>query len=405
MPFSSRLRGARRACPLALLAGALCAASVHAGPNDALQASVGVGYLYDDNLFRLADGQPAYDGTRADGARQGWLALLFDHSYGRQHLLGHARFTRVAYDHFTQLNYNGEDAALNWDWQLGNHLQGKAGAAYQQSLAPYADFRSSERNLRTERHVFFDGAWRAHPSWQLRAAGARDTYNYDLSSQRYSNRTENALEAGLDYVPAGGSSIGVLARRVEGRYPNLRPFGNLLVSDNFDQDELKLKVDWKASAISTLQLTAGHARRRYAVGGEHDAAGFNGRATWSVDRGGKLRWNVAAWREFAAIESDLVSYSLNKGASATVSVDATAKVRVEAGVNALRRNFNAISGTAVPRELQDTLRQASLSTVWAPRARVAVTLALAHERRSGLPFLGNGSFRANTVNLNLSAQF
>jgi hypothetical protein len=58
-----------------------------------------------------------------------------------------------------------------------------------------------------------------------------------------------------------------------------------------------------------------------------------------------------------------------------------------------------------PRDLDDSLKQASLSATWSPLRTVAITAALARQQRSGSPFLGLGRFKANTVSLQANAQF
>ncbi|MES2149201.1 MAG: XrtB/PEP-CTERM-associated polysaccharide biosynthesis outer membrane protein EpsL [Pseudomonadota bacterium] len=393
-----------RACPLALLLGALWLAPARAAPGDTLQFVGGLGFVHEDNLFRLADGQPPFDGQRGDSARQVLLGLVFDHTYGRQQVQAQAHSTRVTFDHFRQIDYNASDARLDWNWQCAEHLSGSTGASYLQTLAPYTDLRSKERNLRDQRRAWLDGAWRLHPSWQVRAAGARERFRYDLASLRYNNRDEDSAEAGLDYLPSSGSSVGLVARRLRGNYLELRPFGALLVDDSFKQDELKLRVIWKASAMTEIELLAGHASRRHQAGGARDASGFNGRASVSVDRGGKLRWNGAAWREFAPLESELVSYSLNQGASAGASYALSSKISIDASVRHERRAYRLPLG-ASQGELRDTLRQAALSASWSPRQFVQVVAGAARQQRSGAVLLGNGSFRATTMSLNVNAQF
>ncbi|MFJ5315207.1 hypothetical protein ACIPD0_26095, partial [Escherichia coli] len=76
------------------------------------------------------------------------------------------------------------------------------------------------------------------------------------------------------------------------------------------------------------------ARRRHpdSAGATQDASGFNGRVTASFHPREKIRVHGALWREFAALESSLVSFSRNTGASAVLAYDASAQLKVEAGV-------------------------------------------------------------------------
>src|SRR5471032_2960418 len=88
---------------------ALCCGGAVAGPGDALHPFASLGYSYDDNLFRLGDGNPGYDNTRGDRSTQLQAGLLFDKTYGRQNISLQAKVSRVSFSHFTALDYNGKD--------------------------------------------------------------------------------------------------------------------------------------------------------------------------------------------------------------------------------------------------------------------------------------------------------
>ncbi|MBC7686142.1 MAG: outer membrane beta-barrel protein [Bdellovibrionales bacterium] len=407
--FSAR---APRALPLAALLAFSAGASAFAAPDPAppgplgsMHPYVALGYVHDDNLFRLATEQPAFDNQRADSARYAIGGFLFDKRYGRQKVYLQAKLSKVKFSHFTQLDYQGKDFLGLLNWQLGNHIEGSAGASYEQTLAPYIDFRSSERNLRVHKNQHADAAWRMHPSWQLRAGAARDQYSYALSAQRVNNRTEDMLEAGFDFLPSTGSTAGLVLRRIAGSYDVPRIVGGALLNDDFTQDELKARMHWKVTGMSSVQVLAGYARRRHAVLGRRNASGLNGRVSTSLSPRQKLRLNAAAWREFAPVESELVTYSLNRGVSVGGSWDASAKVRVDAALSQERRRYQrSLAGAAGP-EVRDRLTQASLSSTWSLRPKMQLVASYAHQRRSGATYLGNGSFKSNTVSVSATIQF
>jgi exopolysaccharide biosynthesis operon protein EpsL len=385
-----------------LLAAAGTACAQHApetppGPLGGLHLVAGAGAFHDDNLFRIPSGQPPFDGRRGDDARYLIGGLLFDKAYGGQKLYLQGKVSRVSFQHFKQLDYHGKDFLGLLDWRLGPRFEGSLGASYADTLAPYTDIASRERNLRQHRRAHADGAWRVHPRWRVRLGAARDKYRYRIALLQVNDRREDAVEAGIDFTPPSNSTAGLLARRVEGTYPNPRNIAGVLVNDDFTQDELKAKIDWKASGISSLTVLAGYARRRHALRPQRDASGFNGRATASLNPRQKLRLNGAAWREFAAIESDLASYSLNRGTSAGASWDASARVRVEAAYSAERRRYQGAG--------RDRLRTAQLGLTWAPRAAWQLGAGVAQQRRSGAALPGSGSVRATTISMSASVRF
>ncbi len=393
-----------RLLPLAVVLAAVGATPVHAGPSDALHVYAGLGYFHDDNLFRLPDDAPGYDNQRGDSARTGEFGLFFDKTYSRQKVFLQAKRSKVKFDHFKQLDYDGKDYLGRLNWEIGNHLSGSVGASYTQMLAPYTDLRSRERNLRVQKREFFDGAWRLHPSWQLRAGATRDKYTYELSAQRINDRIEDAYEAGVDYLPKSGSSVGLQARHIKGDYLNNRVINGIALNENYTQDELKAKVDWHVTQISSVQVLAGYAKRKHeGQGSARDTSGFNGRVTVNSQPRVKLHLNAAAWREFTPVESNIVTYALSRGASAGATWDATAKIRVDAAVTRERRSFESRLVLSAA-DLSDTISRTTLNATWSPRPTIQVSTGLAHESRTG-SILGSGSYKANTLSLNANAQF
>jgi exopolysaccharide biosynthesis operon protein EpsL len=394
---------ARRLCVLfAALSGAQAAAQT--APVKSLQVYGGLGYGHDDNLLRVPDGAPAFDNRLGDSWYQADAGLLFDHTYSRQRLSAEARLSKVKFDHFRQLDYDGEDVQGKWNWQLGNHLEGALGTSYNQTLAPYTDFHSDQRNLRRQRRVFADGAWRFHPSYRVHGAAEKEKFTYELVEQSFNDRTETSREAGLDYLPKSGSEIGLVLRTVKGKYPNRRPLGRQLIKDDYDQHELKAKVRWIASGTTTVQALAGWTRRRQPALGD-DTSGFNGRVSAEYQPNGKFSYTAALWRDFAPIESIFVNYTLNKGASLAAAWEASAKLKVEASAIYEQRNYNARFLAIGNGDLDDAIRSASVRASWSPLRALRLSAALAYQARSGSAFLGTGRFSSTSIVLNAIAQF
>ncbi len=393
--------GARR---IWLLLAALSSASAMAGPGDALQLYAGLGYGYDDNLLRVPEGQSAFDNKLGDSWYLAEAGLLFDHTYSRQRITARAILSTYKFDHFDQLDYDGEDFQAKWNWQLGNHLEGALGGKYNETLAPYTDFHSDQRNLRRQRSIYGDGAWRFHPSYRVRGAAAKEKFSYELTAQSFNDRTENSWEVGFDYLPASGSEIGLVLRRLTGLYPNRRPLGQQQVNDDYDQDEIKAKVLWLASGSTTVQALVGWARRDYRGRGE-DTSGVNGRINGAYKPSGKFSYTAALWRDFAPIESPVVSYTLNHGGSIGVAYDSSDKLRLDANAVYERRKYNARFLVNAREDLDDSIYTAFLRATWAPRKSVQLTAALVHQARTGSVFLGIGDFKSNSIQLNANAQF
>jgi exopolysaccharide biosynthesis operon protein EpsL len=393
--------------PLWLLIGTMFSAPAVAAISKTVTPFVGVAYSYDDNVMRLSDDTVRSDKTRADTSRQIEAGLLLNKTIGQQVLSGKAAVTQVSFDHFDQLDYDGKDVLASWNWHLGNHVEGNLGASYVQVLAPYADFQIQERNLRAQRREFFDAKWRFHPSWQVRGGVSGDKISYDLPILRLSERTEDAIEAGLDYLVANGSTVGLQVRHLKSAYPNRRGDASLLGDGSFTQDELKAKIYWRYSAITQVQFLGGRVQRKHAFSASRDASGNNGRIKLDWAPLAKVRFSASAWREFAAVESAVVTNSLNKGGSLDSTWQPSAKLQLNMQLKGERRVFEGQSVfIPVPGlDMDDSTRRATLALLHQALPSMRLGASIFRETRSGSAALGLGSYRASGAMLNANIAF
>jgi exopolysaccharide biosynthesis operon protein EpsL len=403
--FRVRLRRALLCRSLSLLGGALCAAPAMAALSDTLHPFVSASYSYDDNLLRLPEDESVLPGPRSDTIRQLQAGVLLERPIGRQILSGQAKFSRVNFERFQRFDYSGKDLLAALEWHVGNHVDGHLSSSYAQTLAPFTDFFSNERNLRLQRRDYVDAGWRLHPSWRVSVGASRDKISYDLPLLRFNNRTENGKELGVDYLASSGSIAGLRLRRATTDYRYHRTLGSFVLDDDFAQDEVKANVDWLFSGITRIRFLGGWVRRRHDASAPLDASGKNGRLIVDWAPLGKLRFTATGWREFAAVESTIVNSSLNNGASLGADWDASAKVRLNALLKREKRDFSAVGGIVLPAAVTDTTRSASMGLVYAPQKSVQFGLNVFRDRRAGSPFIGTGSYRASGASLSLSAQF
>lgn len=396
-----------RALPVSMLfaGGVTLSLPAAAAFSDTIAPFVATSYSYDDNLFRLDDNSPGFNGQRSDTSRQVQAGFLFNRPIGRQVLTGQAKWSRVYFDHFDQLDYSGKDFLADLEWHIANHLDGHVGISYGQTLTPFSDLQTTDRNLRVIRREYANGGWRFHPSWRVRGGFSRERYSYDSIAQRISNRQEDATELGLDYLPASESRIGVQLRHVKGRYPNRANLAAFGVEQGYEQDEIKANVFWRFSGITQAQLLAGWVKRKNELFSGRDASGANGRLIVYWAPLGKVRFTGSLWHEFASVENSLISSSLNNGASIAAAWDVSAKVRVDAQLRHEKRDFSAAQGLVLPRDVSDKTRSTSVGVTYAPRPNIQLGVNAFHNTRNGAPIINTGSYRAKGLSFSASAQF
>jgi exopolysaccharide biosynthesis operon protein EpsL len=392
----------QRLLPLACVAMLYSGQSM-AALSDTVHPFVAVGYTYDDNLLRLPD---EYAGItqRSDRATQTQAGISVDRPFGRQKLTASAKVSRVTFDHFDQLNYNGKDANADLAWQLGNRFSGNLGASYIQTLTPFSDMLTDQRNLRTTRRAYASGAWQFHPSWRVRTSFSRTKYEYEMLAQRVNNRTDNVAEVGSDYIASSGSTIGLVVRQWKSEYAYPRTYSGVPLLNDFTQNELKANILWNLSAVTQLQVLAGYAKRESEFLPIPSSSGLNGRASVRWAPLGKVKFNGEVWREFAAVESLVVSNSLNRGASIGATWTATGKIQATASMRRETRDFE-LRGTAIAEAAPDRTRSAQVGLAYTPTLSSQVSLSVFSENRDGSSLAGSSSYRAKGVSINASVQF
>ncbi|MBA5607579.1 hypothetical protein H3H36_19670 [Duganella sp. FT3S] len=391
--------------PLAALIGAALASPAQAALSDTIHPFVSATYSYEDNLLRLPDGVPGPQGSRSDSLTQLQAGLLFERPIGRQILTGQAKVSRVSFNHYDQLNYNGKDVSADWQWFVLRNFSGHVGASYAQVLTPFTDYHSSERNLRTTRREYADGNWRFHPSWQVHGGVSSTKYEYDLASQRYINRTEDSSDVGLDYLAASGSRFGVLARHIKGSYPNQPIVAGTVIDNGYKQDDLKANVYWLINGVTQLQVLAGRSRRDYNFFTGYNGSGANGRVTVFWQPLGKVKFTASTWREYQAIESTLVNSGLVRGASLGANWAISAKLMADASMRHDRRNFNVINPVTLAGAPSDSGNLVQAGLTYTPIQSVQLNVSAFRDTRTGSVYLGTGGYTAKGMSLTATGQF
>jgi exopolysaccharide biosynthesis operon protein EpsL len=375
---------------------------------DSLRPFVKYSVLYDDNVLGLPSEVSAINAvgldSKADMSHTWEAGVLLDKKFGRQYFTGSLKAGQTRYDTYKALNFDGRDLMANWNWYLGNHLQGNIGATYARGLTPFTDIHQLVRNVRTQQREYFDAAWRLHPSWRLKTAASKYRLDYELPVQQPLNRTENRYDLGLDYLARSGSSIGLVFSNVKGSYPNRLQIESAALSNSYQQDEIKANIDWRVSGKTRLQLLAGPVSRSQDDPRVRDFNGLNARLTADWLATGKFTMTGALWRETGIVSDLSAVYSLNKGISVAPRWQVSEKILLEAQLKYEKRDFT--QSLVVPSNFfnarQDALRTASITLSYRPLRNTVIQTTIFHSSKaSNLSF---DNYRRNGVAISVQQQ-
>jgi hypothetical protein len=285
------------------------------GPDDGNTVTpyVGLSSRYDDNLLRLDSAararlQPGFTST-SDNVQNVFAGVRLDQQIARQRVLLDLNLNHQRFDHYRQFDHTGRLVKGQWNWHAFDDLEGTVVSRYTLGLAPFDAVRSAARVLQQEHFNLLEARYLATPSWQLRGAANRYSVAYDVAPQSAYDFALDAVEAGVDYLPATGSSVGLQAGHSRGKYGNGSLAGAVPVNNDYTQNELKSRLLWAVSPQTRIQFLGGYVERRQAVASVRDYRGVNVRLsdTWAPSV--KLGVTASVYRELGAAARVTLSVS------------------------------------------------------------------------------------------------
>jgi len=318
-------------------------------------------------LQNAAAAQAMGVGGLSDTTRREQFGVALDQTISQQHLTANVNVVNVDYNRFVQLDHLDKNLAANWNWHVGNHVEGNVGLSYSQGLTPFVDFHLLAPNIRTQVNEYMDASWLFHPSWRVRAGLTHSDLSYDLASQTPGNNTQLQTELGIDYLAASGSTAGLQLRHTNADFPNPEEVGTMAVFNGYQQNELKAKIDWLLTGKTRLHFLGGWVSRTQDDFSARNFSGMNSRVSADWSPTGQVDVSAAVWREIGAVDDLSNVYSLNHGVSLASSWKYSEKVRLVAQVKYEKRDFSqSTADGALGPDTSDVLRNAALTMVYNP---------------------------------------
>jgi hypothetical protein len=290
---------------------------------DAFNVYVADQAAYDSNLYRL----PANFGNVStliapDAARQDHINTVSlggegQWTFGRQALdlnlrADHNRFAR---NH--ALNNTSGDGNLTWNWRLGGHFSGQAGAEYRRSLASFAESRYLGRDIVDLTNYFGNARFQVGPRWAL-LGGIRETDTSHNAIAAQSNNFHNKSgNAGIEFATGVSDTFGLEYRYTDGRFPKGRtyPLQGALFNPDYHDATARFILNYAFTDKTLINAYAGHLKREYPNTTIGAFSGNIWRASLQWQPTGKTQLVFAGWRELHAYLASESDYFISKGGS------------------------------------------------------------------------------------------
>lgn len=329
--------------------------------------------MWDANLFRVPNSFPDPQLARgisgkSDRISTTTLALLVDKSYAQQHFQLDASQTANRHDTFTFLNTDAFQYHGAWSWRLGTRVSGTLSASHAESLIPFTDLTSSQRNVRvTDNRTFNLDGW-LFGGWHLLASAVNaDTKTSQVFLAQPSSNT-NTAELGLKYAARSGSSVTATTRATRGKN-NLGQGLDLVnaIASEFRVQENELKATWLISGRSTLNGRLSRRDRHEQGLAQRDFSATNGELSYIWLGHGGQQLNLSASRNLMPWTADTqASYKVDDRLSVTQSLQLSDRITLSVSAYRLVSDYLGpiVPLTGPPR--RDVMRSAHLALNWSP---------------------------------------
>ncbi len=392
-----------RRCPLLLILVLPLINTAWAVEGDTFRPVVSYGHSYDSNLFRLESDFAAVlygidTSIHGDTFQRLGVGFDLDWKQGRQRVVAKALASKTRFDRYSLLNYSGQDANLEWQWQLGNYWSGRLGTSRIKSLGTFREVTGLVPNTRTDENLFFEANYLIHPRWQASLRTNSRTYTYSAVAQRTSNYDNDGWSLGAYYLGNTLSRIGLEFRDSAYRYPNrtldVTPPG--LTETDLRDRSINLVANWQPSSKSALNVRIGRVERKNKHIPALDHSGLNWRldGNWAVS--GKSLIGASLFREVRNTEYATSNHAMVTGATLSYSWQFMPKTRLRASLGQEDYDYDGIAR-------RDTVRSATLAAVYEPWSGGEVSAGVQRETRNSNALLLD--YKSNALFLNANLKF
>lgn len=239
------------------------------------EATPYVGYTieYDDNVLRHQDADeaalqsPTGDRRLEDTRHQTAAGLAARYRLGKQELFFDGSLFESRYDHFDELDFDGNILSGGANWAIGNALTGDIQGQRTKDLREFDTFSiQTERSVQTTTQAAANIALRVLSEVELRSGYSNRRVRNSLLAARGVDLDEDAVNAGIAYLGIGKLELFLNATFIDGE------FTERVIDAEYEQSEVSLQTVWSPSESSSLDALVGVTSREddFAGGDDYD---------------------------------------------------------------------------------------------------------------------------------------
>ena len=362
---------------------------------------------YDSNVFRLSkDVDPQQvigSDQKSDFISTTSAGVNLDLPYSLQRFQANFTWFANRYDRFDQLNFNGHAARAAWLWAVTPKLTGDLGYTDTQSIANFATKpgpTSREKDVLRTKQAFANGVWFPVASWRIHAGAAAIDQAHSDPGQQFNDIETATGVAGVSYVTAADSRLGVEGRFERGRTPHDELRGTPL-DLAYHQDSAGVVGHWVATGHSTLDGRIDWVRRDYDQRSSRDWSGptFRVAHTWTPT--GKITVASSIYRDIGPVaDVQSGSFVLVKGAAVKPSWALSDKVTIAGDAE---YNIWEYRGDVLLGDYTHRVRTFGVNAAYRATRKILLTAGYVYEYRTSTAALAD--YKDNVVTVSARVGF
>ena len=375
-------------CIMLLIGGGMPSKSdAVASIDDVIKPYVGTSLLYDSNLLRLSDAvNPVLltgKSDKSDFIKQVVAGFDMDWLISRQHIIIHANANQNWFQNFTSLDYTGWNTQAQWNWQMGNNLNGEIGYSNIQTLGGFNNLNLLVNNLQNNQSYFANAGYLFHPNGVIKFGVFRNELVYEDNNRKFSNNIEDNAELNLQYLGSTGSVLGLRFLATNGQYPNRQFTVNDTQDNAYTRMNYALTGAWNASSKTRVDGLIGYTQQNYTHLGTRNFTGITGQLNLHWQASPKTLLELSAIRDINQAQNLFANFMLVQGVAFNLTWQSSPKITLTLPMFYQQQQFlgNVDTNVVGFEQQKNNVGHIGFNLMYHPLDSVNIGPVLAYEKR------------------------
>lgn len=392
---------------------------VFADKLDDINFSLGSGFTYDDNLFRLPDSANARQllgkSKQSDLILVTNVGIKVDKPYAMQRFQVELNAVDNNYDTYNYLNYTAFNYRAAWLWQLTPHIKGTILADQSQVLNSFSEFRDFNnqlnltRSIQTNQNRIFDFDANIVGGWHFLGGISELRSRNSIAFNAVGDFIQTGANIGIKYISPAENSIALVQRAFNGNYQGRVADALTQLDSGFKQKETELQLQWRLTGKSLVDTRLGYIDREHDNFSSRDYNGLIGRLAYNWQPTGKLSVITSISRNIYSFQQLANSYFVSDTFAINPIWQITAKTSLSMRYDISQRDYR---GAIIPsaKQRDDNVQSLMIAADWNPTQTIKVSGSLRREMRNSSfnapnAFGGDLQYDANVAAINAQLLF